>query len=766
MTFTGRLGSELSYLANIELAEKGGSSEICIDPQSIQIDNVLDNGEWRPGIPDFYTGATIPNLQLGYYGVPTKQFFRFVPVHVGPNVIETASVTLQSNINLGNPIIFADADDGYWVSGGSLTTNDFDRFGKISGNNTNCFLRYKDVYIAQGDTVGDTRISFLAEETNSTSLDVTIVAVAEDNATAPATATDADGRSVTSASVSWTVPSFAAGPPFNYYTSPDISSVIQEIVDRAGWTPGNHIVLYVLYSSGAGNRASAGKGDGGTHPGAQPYFQTDTTDTRIKLRIFAFADDNATAPTDETDAESRVLTSAYVDWNPTPWQASQFYDTPDISPIITEIITRPGWTSGNAIVITTQDNGSDTGNNRWAFLAGNGTAPVLNLTIDCISETPSGGFEFSGEAPGTRVIPIEVDGEGFEFGGTASPIEVFHPDGGIEFTGEADHSIGGMEFGGHAPITDTPSVDGEGFEFGGSAIPYKIMHETPIGGLELGGEASTEEDQTFIPSGGFEFSGLNDAAILVKDDGICSITYRIMPAGGFKFGGTAPTDQNWFEPTGGFGFGGGIRPSVPNQLYEDYEAIYHLLEQGDGTVGEFKDSTTNAYDAQGGGGWITKTPNRARGLFYRANLFDGSDYINTPEFSLNDDQAFTVSLWAKRSNLYFHKVFFSMGRTENESSYQIAIGHTDGQQLWGRAQVVTADGIKEYRVRGRTVLETTCWYHIAIIWEPFVGISIYLDGLLEGFTEIPYGSLAPSITGSYIGRKENEEYFEGKMQEV
>jgi hypothetical protein len=80
------------------------------------------------------------------------------------------------------------------------------------------------------------------------------------------------------------------------------------------------------------------------------------------------------------------LTTAEVEWNNIPtFAADIWYQSPDISSVIQEIVNRPGWASGNDMVLFIDDHDSRSGVNSYrifyAFenLAG-ATSPKLNIT--------------------------------------------------------------------------------------------------------------------------------------------------------------------------------------------------------------------------------------------------------------------------------------------------------------------------------------------------------------------------------------------------
>ena len=64
------------------------------------------------------------------------------------------------------------------------------------------------------------------------------------------TSGDISSRALTSASTAWTPTAWTTGSDYN---SPDIASVVQEIVDQGTWASGNDIAIII---TGTGHRAS------------------------------------------------------------------------------------------------------------------------------------------------------------------------------------------------------------------------------------------------------------------------------------------------------------------------------------------------------------------------------------------------------------------------------------------------------------------------------------------------------------------------------
>jgi hypothetical protein len=106
----------------------------------------------------------------------------------------------------------------------------------------------------QGETIVGASLKLTASGPTGYGQTYTLRADASDNASWPAGATaadkvtDAEGRTLTSASVSTVFEAVLDITPHDF----DITNVIQEIVNRAGWVSGSSVLLFFNdYSSGA-----------------------------------------------------------------------------------------------------------------------------------------------------------------------------------------------------------------------------------------------------------------------------------------------------------------------------------------------------------------------------------------------------------------------------------------------------------------------------------------------------------------------------------
>ena len=108
-------------------------------------------------------------------------------------------------------------------------------------------IRYRNLGIPQGATILSAQIQFTVDEATSAATSLQIQAQASDNAPTFSAATfDLSARPRTSASVPW-VPNpwptlDVAGPD---QLTPDLAPVLQELVNRPGWTPASAAALII-----------------------------------------------------------------------------------------------------------------------------------------------------------------------------------------------------------------------------------------------------------------------------------------------------------------------------------------------------------------------------------------------------------------------------------------------------------------------------------------------------------------------------------------
>ncbi|MBI1184551.1 choice-of-anchor A family protein [bacterium] len=112
-------------------------------------------------------------------------------------------------------------------------------------------LRFTGLNIPQGATIKSAYIKFKSNDYNSRSTYLSIKAHDVDNASSFSSSyNNLSNRSTTSNSVSWNVPTWYTN---YYYYTPDISSVVEEVVNRSGWSSGNSLAILI---SGSGYRSA------------------------------------------------------------------------------------------------------------------------------------------------------------------------------------------------------------------------------------------------------------------------------------------------------------------------------------------------------------------------------------------------------------------------------------------------------------------------------------------------------------------------------
>ena len=83
------------------------------------------------------------------------------------------------------------------------------------------------------------------------------------------------------------------------------------------------------------------------------FTADETTSEAVTVQIQGEASPNASAFIDEDgNVSSRIRTQNYVNWSPAPWTTiGATQATPNLAPVIQEIINQPGWSVGNSVVI-------------------------------------------------------------------------------------------------------------------------------------------------------------------------------------------------------------------------------------------------------------------------------------------------------------------------------------------------------------------------------------------------------------------------------
>lgn len=114
-------------------------------------------------------------------------------------------------------------------------------------------IRFDSVNIPPAATILDANVQFRAEETTSGVAVLAIAAHATDDAPSFGVGADNISGRVTTGAVVWNPPAWTAGDAGVAQATPNIATIIQQIVNRPGWSAGNAIALVI---SGGGRRVA------------------------------------------------------------------------------------------------------------------------------------------------------------------------------------------------------------------------------------------------------------------------------------------------------------------------------------------------------------------------------------------------------------------------------------------------------------------------------------------------------------------------------
>ncbi len=96
-----------------------------------------------------------------------------------------------------------------------------------------------------------------------------------------------------------------------------------------------------------------------------------------------FNDENdAVAPTTASSAKGKTKTDATVNWNLGKWTSGQLYSSPDLKALIQEVVDRPGWAAGNAMMALLIDTISADYRQAISYDTDPGAAALLEVEYD------------------------------------------------------------------------------------------------------------------------------------------------------------------------------------------------------------------------------------------------------------------------------------------------------------------------------------------------------------------------------------------------
>lgn len=241
-------------------------------------------------------------------------------------------------------------------------------------------------------------------------------------------------------------------------------------------------------------------------------FQVDESDSGATNLIFhAEAAANPQSFTSSSgDISSRGLTTASTTWAPPPWSgpgsAGPDQKTPDLAAIIQEIVDRPGWASGNAIVIIVSGNGERTAESYDGDQQG---APLLEIDFSTQPPVPND----PPVAGDDLVVTPEDVPVGFDVVGNDSDV-----DGNLDASsvttgcvGCSEPASGSLVNNGDGTFTYTPVADFNG----GDGFVYEVCDD--LGACDTASVSITVDAVNDAPVAGDDVATTGEGAAVTVD---------------------------------------------------------------------------------------------------------------------------------------------------------------------------------------------------------------------------------------------------------
>jgi hypothetical protein len=190
---------------------------------------------------------------------------------------DDVQITVTNTPTIIERAVAAGTDDAEELTDGfmNLTSTDLELVNDGT-NNQRVGMRFVNLSIPRNATITRAYVQFTVDEAvGSTGLSLTIKGFAQDNTATFTTATsNISARAVTAAGVTgWNPPLWTTiGTAGVDQRTPELKTIVQEIVNRAGWVSGNALGIVV---TGPGGVRTAGSFDNGN--GTQPVLHVEYT---------------------------------------------------------------------------------------------------------------------------------------------------------------------------------------------------------------------------------------------------------------------------------------------------------------------------------------------------------------------------------------------------------------------------------------------------------------------------------------------------------
>ena len=575
-------------------------------------------------------------------------------------------------------------------------------------------MRFRNLTIPQGAAITNAYIQFKVDETSSGSVSLTIHGQDIDDAATFSSSSNYNisGRTKTSASVAWSPPAWtSAGAAGVDQQTPDLTAIVQEIVNRSGWTSGNDMVMII---TGTGTRtAESHDGDSSGAPLLHVEYTTG-------------------GGGDDDDSGGGTITKIQLSTVGAATLGGLAFQDEDIVEYCADIDTATLYLDGSADITDGNDINA-------FFVRDNG-----NIVISCVGNFTIDGVTYGDDDlvdydPSTGTATLLFDG-GALFSSSSEDINAVHilDNGNIILSTVGNATLGGLTFGDDDLVEYNPGTDTATMYFDGGNL-----------------FSATDEDVD---------------AVYVQDDGkIILSTVGNATLGGLSFGDDDLVEYDPVSDTAAMYFDGG---NLFSNSDEDIDGV-HIRYLMPGVPGYWKlDETTGttASDSLGNGwdgtltGFSFDTGTTTACATARGLAFDGANdhIIVTGNKGVTGAAARTVTAWIKASTT---GAIISWGA--NSAGQQWSVRVQDDVETEGALRVDVGTGY----VVGSTDLRDDKWHFIAAVLpdtlDNATDILLYVDGDLETISASQAQAINTASSADVtIGSDHSSRYFAGSMAEV
>src|SRR5439155_1311209 len=167
----------------------------------------------------------------------------------------TSTNAVLGRVSTDRPVAASTDDAEQRISNGNVNLTSTSLQLVVDGSNQQIVgVRWPGIPILKGATISAAYIQFTAKSSESSANTLTIAGQADDNAATFASATNnVSSRGLTTARTSWSSAAWTSGETAAAERTPDLTAIIQEIVNRPGWASGNALAI-IISGTATGNR--------------------------------------------------------------------------------------------------------------------------------------------------------------------------------------------------------------------------------------------------------------------------------------------------------------------------------------------------------------------------------------------------------------------------------------------------------------------------------------------------------------------------------